>query len=658
LTYRRAAIALAALLFAVPGVGSASSIWTAPASEKIRPDAQARADQTTSLGAAKNEFEAFQVVVTGPATGVSASASALTGPGTIAAPRLYREDLIDVQQASGADGATGRFPDALVPDVDEMVGEKRNAFPFDVQAGESRAIWVELHVPPDAKAGDYQGAVSVVTHDGVTQVPVHLAVWDFALPSTSSLKSAFGMTYAGLPAGHGGASGDALAAIRERYGRFALDHRISIHNVWDDGKQNDWNHFDWTWGPLLDGTAKTQLAGAKLTSMSAGANVWSVSEHQAWAAHFKGKGWFDRLFQYTCDEPPLTCQWSDVANRAAVAKQADPAFRTLVTTDMDQATWNSDGGKSVDVMVPLVNFMDDRPASAYGKGPSGEKRSKYDAFLASGKQRELWLYESCMSHGCGSTVDIGNPTADEMYYTGWPSYAIDASATQARALEWFSFRWGATGEFYYETTTAYGHDAWSNQWDFSGNGDGTLFYPGTPSRIGGQTDVPVASIRLKMIREGMEDFEYLKLLTDAGDAAGAKQIAQALFPHPWQSDVKPADLMAARETIARKILALTRKAVPPAGETVPPPAPVPSPSASGALTPEPSVDASSVASGGCGSTGGPGGLLGALLVPAALLLLQRRRGVLTCPVPRYQQQYPPSMTMSAPVTKSGAGEAR
>ena len=319
MTTRRAVIALAALLSLVPAAGRAASVWTAAASEKIRPDAQARGDAGASIGAAKNEFEAFQIVVTGPASGVSAFATELTGAGTIGAPRLYREDLVDVKQPSSADGATGRFPDALVPDVDEVVGEKRNAFPFDVAAGESRAIWVELHVPADAKAGDYTGSVSVRTKDGETKVPVHLVVWDFALPSTSSLKTAFGMNYGGIRAGHGNPDGDALAALRQRYGRFALDHRISIHNLWDDSQQHDWNHFDRTWGPLLDGTAQTQLQGARMTSMSAGVNVSSVAEHQSWAQHFKGKGWFDRLFQYTCDEPPLTCQWSDVANRSAVA---------------------------------------------------------------------------------------------------------------------------------------------------------------------------------------------------------------------------------------------------------------------------------------------------------------------------------------------------
>ena len=57
---------------------------------------------------------------------------------------------------------------------------------------------------------------------------------------------------------------------------------------------------------------------------------------------------------------------------------------------------------------------------------------------------------------------------------------IDASAVRNRSMEWISFLEDATGELYWESAFAFNHDAWANQWDFSGNGDGTLFYPGRP----------------------------------------------------------------------------------------------------------------------------------------------------------------------------------
>src|SRR5262249_51169520 len=140
------------------------------------------------------------------------------------------EALINVPQQTGGDGAAGIWPDALVPDVDPIVGEKRNAFPFDVPAGESRAVFVDVHVPADAAAGPHPGTLNL-TRGPSAQIAVTLTVWDFAVPSTSTLRSAFGMTWNGPCMGHGdgGCSNyNAEQKLRAFYVQAALDNRISI----------------------------------------------------------------------------------------------------------------------------------------------------------------------------------------------------------------------------------------------------------------------------------------------------------------------------------------------------------------------------------------------------------------------------------------------
>jgi hypothetical protein len=379
-----------------------------------------------------------------------------------------------------------------------------------------------------------------------------------------------------LPAAHGVAGAStAFSQLRQRYGTFALDHRITLPRH-DDGDAS-LAHFEQWYGPLVNGTAKTRLQGARLTSIQ---YQGGTSGYSTWASFFKARGWFGRLFDYTCDEPPITCAWSEISSRAARAKAADPAFRTLVTTNITLA--NANGvASSIDLMVPVVNHLDDRPGWTYG----GEQLSKYSSFLSQ-PRKELWFYQSCMSHGCGGTVAIGDSSMSAQYYTGWPSYMIDASAVRNRAMQWYAFRYNATGELYFETTMAYQHDPWNNQWDFSGNGDGTLFYPGTPAKIGGTTHIPLASIRLKMVREGMEDYEYLKALSDAGDATLAKQVAMTLFPHPYMAEQRAQDLMAARTTIARRLSDLAQPPVAVAPGETPAPAPEPQPAA----TPTPGQD--------------------------------------------------------------------
>src|SRR5437763_7012818 len=86
----------------IAGSASAAQVWVAPAAQKIRPSVQAAAGAPTSaaIAAARNEFESFQVVVTGQATGVSMAIEGLSdGAGHAITGRevvLYREALLNV----------------------------------------------------------------------------------------------------------------------------------------------------------------------------------------------------------------------------------------------------------------------------------------------------------------------------------------------------------------------------------------------------------------------------------------------------------------------------------------------------------------------------------------------------------------------------------
>ena len=88
---------------------------------------------------------------------------------------------------------------------------------------------------------------------------------------------------------------------------------------------------------------------------------------------------------------------------------------------------------------------------------------------------------------------------------------------------------------------------------FSGHGDGTLFYPGKPSVIGGQHDVPLSSIRFELIREGLEDYELLRLLDAAGDGAFAKASIATFVRRADDFDDDPTNLERAREILGDRL---------------------------------------------------------------------------------------------------------
>jgi hypothetical protein len=536
------------------------SVWGESAMTKMRPDAQPGSQGELHLVAARNEFVSFQVGLHGGRaglTGVSASLPALEGPGPSRIEgshiTLYQETFLDITQRSTPDSSLGRWPDGLVPDKDETVGEQRRAFPFNVPAGEARALWVDVLVPMNAPPGHYKGTVLVEAENGYQwKVRVHLTVVDTVMPSTPSLRTAFLLwpphvcrAYTGSP----DCSTQTLVPLLQMFHRLALEHRITLASAfprlpgqatWD---LPDWNTFEALWGPFLDGTAPSRLPGARMTSWQylGPATAEGLADFQEEA---RRHDWLSRAFDYVGDEPPYGITFEALGQRGTLSRQAAPEVPKLLTstvTDLEQ--YNLVG--LIDTLVVLVNYME-------GTQPPyvGNQAAHYTDFVSL-PNRELWMYQSCMSQGCVAN----EPAPENQPGQGWPSYMIDRPATKARALEWVSFLQGATGELYYQTVGLLS-TAWTNQFRFNGNGDGTLFYPGTPSTIGGTTAVPLPSIRLKLIRLGIQDYEWLKAVSDAGDPGFARNVARRLIPAAWRVPDDGAAFEQARLCLIRRYLEL------------------------------------------------------------------------------------------------------
>lgn len=263
-------------------------------------------------------------------------------------------------------------------------------------------------------------------------------------------------------------------------------------------------------------------------------------------AEARARGWLSRSFDYVGDEPPWGATWEAVDARARLTRQAAPELRTFLTTPITQAEAHG-LVDLIDILTVLVNNID-------GSQPPylGDQRPKYDEFL-SRPNRELWLYQSCASHGCVA----GEVPPENQPGQGWPSYMVDRSAAKARGMQWVDFLEGAKGELYYQTVGLLS-TAWTSQFRFNGNGDGTLFYPGTPSVIGGTTDVPLPSIRLKLIRLGVQDYEWLKMVSDAGDPEFARTVARELIPAAWRVPDDGERFEEARVKLIRQYVRLKR----------------------------------------------------------------------------------------------------
>jgi hypothetical protein len=451
------------------------------------------------------------------------------------------------------------WPDPLIPRIDRYANEKRNAFPFTVLRGRSQPLWVEIFIPPATAPGKYTGSARISLL-GLVQfsVPISLTVWSFALPSTATLKSSFGLGGVTALKQHRGryTNEQELHSITRVYAKAALVHRLSIHVgsmvspavSYEGGRMKlDWRVYDAEIGPFLDGGAIAEgepLYGARATSVDLRMPIGlDVEEQQVlywakWTRHFRQKGWLDRLFYYLWDEP-AAADFAKVLERGRVAQRVDPRIRNLVTTPFSAKL-----EKVVQIWVPLVNCLEPRPGydDFCGQTPP---REAYAAEMGQGKS--LWFYQSCASHGCNI---IGGP-----YFTGWPSYMIDIPGASNRVMQWLAWKFRMEGELYYNMNEGYagGKDPWTNLRLSGGNGDGNLFYPGRPDRIGGSTDIPIESIRLKLIREGMEDYEYLALLARLSGFKAADEYAERIVKKPYLWESRPETFLKVRQELGEAL---------------------------------------------------------------------------------------------------------
>ena len=88
-------------------------------------------------------------------------------------------------------------------------------------------------------------------------------------------------------------------------------------------------------------------------------------------------------------------------------------------------------------------------------------------------------------------------------------------------------------------------------------------YPGDRTEDTGQPDVqgPVSSIRFELLREGIEDYEYLWMLKDKGDSDFAEKQIQNLVIDVSAFSRNLEELYITRKAMARRLEELTNKNV-------------------------------------------------------------------------------------------------
>ncbi|MBN2308328.1 MAG: DUF4091 domain-containing protein [Candidatus Hydrogenedentes bacterium] len=528
----------------VPGSTSEVVLWRASSGWKInrtRP-APSRKAKAVAVSAARNEAEAVQLVVS-PRNGLSnllAEAGALTGPnGAVLAAgcvEILRVRYVNIAHQTDRAGAVALWPDPLPP----------FAGPIDVPDGENQPLWIRVHVPHDAVAGEYEGVVRLEADGYEASVPLRVRVYDFELPDRMTCTAAFGLMDKLVFRYHAVTDPAQQREILEKYFDTFSAHHVSPYDfaplddysvewvklgegegahldpadrallqahpltprfdwaAWDKAIQHgvDHHHFSTYRLRNLPGLDDNPSQPQSIQGFEEGTREYDLAFNaycKALEEHFREKGWLDIMILYWFDEP-MESEYEFVLKGFQRVKDAAPGIPRMVTEQVEPGLI---GGPNI--WCPLPNFYDHEAAEA--RRAAGER---------------FWWY-----------VCTGPKTP-------FPGLFIDHPGTDLRAWLWQTWKYKMEGiliwranrwtfdQVYPDRPQNPYEDPMTWTWRYGGkspygNGDGMFIYPPESAAAGSEEpnlDPPVDSMRWEMIRDGIEDYEYFVILKRMLDERG------------------------------------------------------------------------------------------------------------------------------------------
>ena len=422
---------------------------------------------------------------------------------------------------------TGWIPDALIP---FSAAPGRGGAPFDIAPNTNQGIWADIYVPrTDCPAGLYTGRI-VVTGEGqqVADIPLELEVLDFALPDENHYRSMIYYSTEKIAPRHGLSEGPALWPMILNYHRMAHRHRLDLIGG------GTWEELQALQG-TLSGAAYTRADGYQGPGEGVGNSLFSVNtygvdfpddeasyraESDRWVTWFQEHAPGVEYFLYLTDEPRRDRMDWIVERAGWIHNNPGPGreLPVLVTT----APRDSLAG-SVDIWCTQAGW--------YPRDHVQEAEARGD---------RVWLYAG---HRPETPADMIDEYGIALRLKPWIGHRCNIP----RWFTWESTHWfpneneqpnDQPKNVFVEPVTFDPGEASGR-----GNGDGTLFYPGQdqvfPDQDRGYPG-PLASIRLKMYRRGVQDVEYMWLAEQAGHSEEVTAMLSELLPAVmWEAGEYP-----------------------------------------------------------------------------------------------------------------------
>ncbi len=349
--------------------------------------------------------------------------------------------------------------------------------------GEAMPVWVSLKALPETEPGLYRGSLTVGAGGRSGSLPLEVRVYDVTLPSETTIATAFQFSERRAENLHGDAWSDEL---RDRYFDFLAGHRLEPDNIYRSSP------------PPVEWVERHAASGRLRNFNTIYASEDRANEEELdrlmreldpFVEALRDRGLMDHAYLYGFDEvsPP---GFEAMKTFLGHLKDRYPDLRTM-TTAYDRTYGTTNGlDEVVDIWVPLTDAYHPKVAET-----------------ARAKGQEVWWY-ICI--------------VPDRPHANW---FLESPALEARLLWWMTYHYRVDGFLYWAT------NHWNNQvergplrvdghnktnWNpvtfRTANGDGNLFYADEHG--------PVPSIRLANIRDGIQDYELLRLLETRLDDGG------------------------------------------------------------------------------------------------------------------------------------------
>ncbi len=511
--------------------------WTTPPSERVFKNATVPTQNASKIKiyAAQNESEPFQLIIKPSNSGTVTLSMGYFGSGITT--EMYQVQYVNIYKATDSLGKTGPYPDPLWP--------LENGATVDVVANENTSFWINVKVPKTVSSGDYTANLTL----GGIDIPVTLHVFNFAIPDEIHVKSQMNFSHNTILGKYSvSGTGSNYWMYVDRMKQFFIDHRLTPKGVnWPGGVTGGGTFFEpfidyncdntltdphGIWGfeklaqryiagtGLLSGTFTEKfnngtgypsfMAGSfnhndpsqdqrpsTFCSKSRTSADWYTSNNPSSAYNMQWKkyikavrnyldnlGYLDKSYHYFANEPQDQADYDAVAWYSQMIKSEVSDLKLAVSEEPKPEIYNHPKytGAKIDIWMPVLN--------------------KYDPVVSHDREKnhgeESWVY---FLHG--TRPPYFNPIT------------LDHPGIESKFTGWLLWKYRIKGILYYALNN-WSKNPWTDPMTSNHNGDTFMLYPpskdNTAISYGSNNHRLVPSIRFELMRDSLEDYEYLYIL--------------------------------------------------------------------------------------------------------------------------------------------------